>query len=128
MTRVVITSAGVLSPIGVGFESFAASLKAGRSGGSRISLFDPEGFPTSVAAEVKGFDENAPFQHLEACLPDLFTGVIPSQDRKTALGLAAALQCASQVADLTLSEEPCALHLGTGLSSVTMDQLNLAFS
>jgi len=54
--RVVITGVGCLSPNGNGREAFAAALKLGASGIDRISLFDPEGLPVTIAGELKGFD------------------------------------------------------------------------
>ena len=57
--RVVITGMGVVSPIGVGKNEFLKSLKEGRNGISKISLFDPdkfENFPVRIAGEIKGFD------------------------------------------------------------------------
>jgi 3-oxoacyl-[acyl-carrier-protein] synthase II len=61
--RVAITGIGCLTPIGIGREAFAAGLREARSGVSRISLFEPEGLPVTIAAEVKGFD---PTDHLPA--------------------------------------------------------------
>ncbi|PYQ34158.1 MAG: beta-ketoacyl synthase [Acidobacteria bacterium] len=57
--RVVITGIGCLSPNGNGREAFAAALKRGASGIDRISLFDPEGLPVTIAGELKGFDPTA---------------------------------------------------------------------
>jgi 3-oxoacyl-[acyl-carrier-protein] synthase II len=54
--RAVITGIGCLSPNGNGREAFAAGLKGGISGIDRISLFDPEGLPVTIAGEVKDFD------------------------------------------------------------------------
>lgn len=54
--RVAITGIGCLSPNGNGRESFAKALRAGESGVGRISLFDPEGLPVTIAGELKGFD------------------------------------------------------------------------
>ena len=54
--RAVVTGIGCLSPNGLGRESFAEGLKAGRSGAGRVTLFDPEGLPVSIAAELKAFD------------------------------------------------------------------------
>lgn len=54
--RVAITGIGCLSPNGNGREEFARALRAGRSGVGRISLFDPEGLPSTIAGEVKGLD------------------------------------------------------------------------
>jgi 3-oxoacyl-[acyl-carrier-protein] synthase II len=57
--RVAITGIGCLSPNGNGREAFAKALRAGASGVGRISLFDPEGLPATIAAEVKGLDPAA---------------------------------------------------------------------
>jgi 3-oxoacyl-[acyl-carrier-protein] synthase II len=56
---VVITGIGCLSPNGNGREAFASALKHGASGVDRISLFDPEGLPVTIAGELKGFDPTA---------------------------------------------------------------------
>ncbi len=54
--RVVVTGLGAVSPIGIGVEAFWEALKAGISGATRITKFDPTGFDCQIAAEVKGFD------------------------------------------------------------------------
>jgi 3-oxoacyl-[acyl-carrier-protein] synthase II len=54
--RVAVTGLGCATPLGVGREAFAAGLREGRSGVSRITLFDPSDLPVSIAAEVPGFD------------------------------------------------------------------------
>src|SRR5215831_10906726 len=54
--RVVVTGIGCLSPNGNGREAYARALKEGASGVGRISLFDPEGLPATIAGEVKAFD------------------------------------------------------------------------
>ena len=61
--RVAITGIGCLSPNGNGREAFARALRAGESGVARISLFDPEGLPATIAGELKGFD---PAAHMDA--------------------------------------------------------------
>jgi 3-oxoacyl-[acyl-carrier-protein] synthase II len=55
----VITGIGCLSPNGNGREEFAAALRRGESGVDRISLFDPEGLPVTIAGELKGFEPTA---------------------------------------------------------------------
>ena len=57
--RVAITGMGCLSPNGNGRDEYARALRAGRSGVGRISLFDPEGLPATIAGEVKGLDPAA---------------------------------------------------------------------
>jgi 3-oxoacyl-[acyl-carrier-protein] synthase II len=57
--RVAITGIGCLSPNGNGREAFAKAVREGVSGVGRISLFDPEGLPATIAGEVKGLDPAA---------------------------------------------------------------------
>lgn len=53
--RVVVTGLGTVTPIGVGVAEFWEGLKAGKSGISRVSHFDPTDFRSQMAAEVKDF-------------------------------------------------------------------------
>ena len=66
MKRAVITGIGTVSPLGSGWDSWAAGLRAGISATRRISLFDPERPPDTekplacrVAAEVPDFDAHS---------------------------------------------------------------------
>lgn len=67
MTRVAVTGLGPVSSIGTGVLAFADSLRAGRSGISRITGFDPAGFTYQNAGEVRDFD---PRTHLRRLDPD----------------------------------------------------------
>jgi 3-oxoacyl-[acyl-carrier-protein] synthase II len=61
--RVVVTGAGVISPLGGDVESTWTNLLAGKSGAGRITAFDAtEDYPTRIACEVKDFD---PLQYME---------------------------------------------------------------
>ena len=60
--RVVVTGLGLVTPLGTGVEKTWRALISGDSGVGRITRFDPEGFPTQIAAEVKDFD---PFDFIE---------------------------------------------------------------
>lgn len=53
--RVVITGCGVVSPVGVGKQSFWEALCSGKSGIGRITRFDPSRFDSQIAGEVKDF-------------------------------------------------------------------------
>jgi len=53
--RVVITGIGLVSPIGVGLEENWESLMQGKSGIGRITHFDPTGYPSQIAGEVKNY-------------------------------------------------------------------------
>ncbi len=54
--RVVITGMGVVTPLGHSVDDTFAALIAGKSGIDRTTHFDSRTFPTTFAAEVKGFD------------------------------------------------------------------------
>jgi 3-oxoacyl-[acyl-carrier-protein] synthase II len=54
--RVVITGLGVISPVGNDVASFWKSLVEGKGGVGPITAFDPTGFDSRIAAEVKNFD------------------------------------------------------------------------
>ncbi|MGH2458361.1 MAG: beta-ketoacyl-ACP synthase II [Chloroflexota bacterium] len=54
--RVLVTGLGVVTPLGIGVDSFWASVQAGRSGVKTISAFDPSDLPTRIAATVDDFD------------------------------------------------------------------------
>ena len=54
--RVVVTGIGVVSPLGQGIEPFWQNLLAGQCGLDSITAFDTEGFPCTIAGEVKEFD------------------------------------------------------------------------
>ena len=54
--RVVVTGMGILSPIGNDLASYRKGLEEGMSGAGRITRFDPTGFRTTFACEVKNFN------------------------------------------------------------------------
>ncbi|SCG83481.1 3-oxoacyl [Proteiniborus sp. DW1] len=71
--RVVITGLGIISPIGIGKNEFWNSLLNGKSGISHITRFDTEGYGTSIAGEVKGFEAENYMDKKEARKMDRFT-------------------------------------------------------
>lgn len=56
MKRVVITGAGLITPIGAGREEFWRNLVAGQSGIAPVRSFDTSDYPVHIGAEVKEFD------------------------------------------------------------------------
>ncbi len=64
--RVVITGMGAVTPVGLSVADFWDSIIAGRSGVGLVTLFDAEGYPTKIAAEVKGFDPQNYMERREA--------------------------------------------------------------
>lgn len=59
---VVITGLGVVSPLGLGIETFWNGLLQGQSGVRRIQQYDPTGLPLVIGGEVPDFD---PKQHVK---------------------------------------------------------------
>ncbi|MFN3480821.1 MAG: beta-ketoacyl-[acyl-carrier-protein] synthase family protein [Thermodesulfovibrionales bacterium] len=51
--RVVITGIGILSPIGIGRDSFWQSLINGRNGFKKITLFDTSSFKVNIGGEIE---------------------------------------------------------------------------
>lgn len=92
--RVVITGLGPITSLGTGRDSFWSSLIEGKSGIKRISLFDPEGYTTTIAGEVPEFD---PTDYLDA-------KEARRMDRFTQFGVAAA-SLALQDANLGITDE-----------------------
>ena len=60
--RVVVTGLGVISSLGLDYETFWSSLINGESGISLVTSFDTTEFPSKIGAEVRDFD---PVQYME---------------------------------------------------------------
>ncbi len=63
---VVVTGLGAVTPIGLDKNELWKNLVAGVSGAGRISAFDPEGFASTIACEVKGFDPTSVIERKRA--------------------------------------------------------------
>jgi 3-oxoacyl-[acyl-carrier-protein] synthase II len=64
--RVVVTGLGALTPVGNTTEEFWSALKQAKSGIGPITRFDPAGYPTRIAGEVRNFDEGRYIDKKEA--------------------------------------------------------------
>jgi 3-oxoacyl-[acyl-carrier-protein] synthase II len=109
--RVVITGLGILSPVGIGLAQNWDAITAGRSGIARITLFDPSGYPTAIAGEVKGFE---PTQH------GMTEKEARRMDRFIQLGMAAAIE-AFKDSGITVTDENAeriGVHIGSGIGGV----------
>ncbi|MBI2874165.1 MAG: beta-ketoacyl-ACP synthase II [Firmicutes bacterium] len=71
--RVVVTGMGILTPVGIGRESFWRSVCEGRSGIAPITRFDCSAYPTRIAGEVQGFEPLDYMDRKEARRLDRFT-------------------------------------------------------
>ncbi len=70
--RVVVTGMGAISPLGLSVAELWQGIVTARSGVGPITLFDPTGFDTTFAAEVKGFDPTNYMDRKEARRTDRF--------------------------------------------------------
>lgn len=71
--RIVITGLGCVSPLGNDVNITWRNILQGKSGGARITLFDPSDFKNQVAAEAKDFDPVAIFGKKDARRMDRFS-------------------------------------------------------
>ena len=59
MRRVVVTGCGIVSPVGIGVDSFWKAIISGKNGVERITQFNPDKFDSQIAGEVKNFDPSS---------------------------------------------------------------------
>lgn len=71
--RVVISGLGIISPIGLTRETTWSAATASKSGVGPITKFDASAFPTTFAAEVKGFDPLPFIEQKELKKQDVFS-------------------------------------------------------
>jgi beta-ketoacyl-acyl-carrier-protein synthase II len=114
--RVAITGIGMVTPVGNDVASTWDSLLAARSGAGPIRSFDASGFPTRIAAEVKGFDA-------ERVIGD--RKLLKSANRAHRFALAAAEQALRDAGVRPTAEtaERWGCIVGTGMMGVTFDEL-----
>ncbi|MCA9863241.1 MAG: beta-ketoacyl-ACP synthase II, partial [Thermomicrobiales bacterium] len=86
---IVVTGVGAVSPLGNDLPATWAALIAGRSGAAPITRFDPTGYETTFAAEVKGFDAAERLGRKDARRTDRYThyAVAAAQEALAAAGL-----------------------------------------
>ena len=113
--RVVITGLGIISPLGIGVRENWDAVTAGRSGIARLTQFDPTGYPSQIAGEVKDFDPARFLSDKEA----------RRMDRFIQLGMAAGME-AFKDAGLEVTDanaERIGVHMGSGIGGVqTIEQ------
>lgn len=108
--RVVITGAGVISPVGNDADTFWKSLLEGKSGIDRITAFDASEYSTQIAGEVKDFN------------PELYMDKkdVKRTDRYVQFALAAT-KMAVEDAKLSITEENAdrvGVYIGSGIGGL----------
>lgn len=108
--KIVVTGIGIITPIGIGIDEYWESAIQGKSGISRISRFDVEGYPTKIAGEIKSF---TPEKYMPSDMAD-------SLCRYSQLGLAAARMAAQDAAlELhSLNKNKVGVSIGVGAETL----------
>jgi 3-oxoacyl-[acyl-carrier-protein] synthase II len=114
--RVVVTGLGIVCPIGNDIETAWTNAVAGRSGITRITKFDPSGFNSQIAGEVKDFDVTKYVTAKEARRMDTFIHY----------GMAAAIQAIKdsglEITDANRERIGCVI--GSGIGGLPMIEEN----
>ncbi|MBK9579594.1 MAG: beta-ketoacyl-ACP synthase II [Fibrobacteres bacterium] len=111
MRRVVITGLGTVNPLGHGVREYWDALALGKNAVAPVTLFDATSYPTTVGAEVKGYDGAWAFQDQK---------MVSRLDRYQILGHAAAKQALDDCGvDVAKVAERFGVILGTGIGAMT---------
>jgi len=106
--RVVVTGIGMITATGHSACENWESLLAARSGIARITLFDPDGYDSQMAGEVKDFDPSLYMDRKEA----------RRADRVTQLAFAATQEALKQSGYEPPEENDLAVILGTAIGGI----------
>ncbi len=127
--RVVVTSLGLVTPVGNTVEESWSALVAGKSGAARIQRFDPSPLDVTFGCEVKGFDALAYVERKEAKRWDLFCqyAVAATVQAVDAAGLAGGFPApersgvliGSGIGGIGTFEEQCKIFLEQGPGRVS---------
>ena len=105
--RVVVTGIGMVNPLGHDVQSVWSALKESKSGVGSITIFDPTGYPTTIAAEVKNWDIS---------LAGEDPSVWKHRGRHTRFAIGAAKQAMAQsgILDSKLAPTRLGVYMGAG--------------
>ena len=127
--RVVVTGMGAVSPLGNDLPTSWSAAVAGRSGITRITHFDPEGYRSQIAGEVKNLDPNDHFDRREAKRMDpvLYYALIAGREAVADAGMTTPLDnterfgaiVASGIGGLTTTSEQVEVLLKRGPDRVS---------
>lgn len=119
--RVVVTGIGIISPVGTTLEENWNNIKNGVSGISRITRFDPSGFPCQVAGQADDFDVEKYMSAKDA----------RKMDRFIQIGMAAGID-AFKDSGLEITEENApryGAYIGSGIGGIeTIQNTSIMFS
>lgn len=127
--RVVVTGAGLVTPVGLTVQESWENLLAGTSGAAPITKFDPSRLQVRFACEVKGFDPLAYLDRKEAKRMDLFCqfAMAASHQAVTQAGLEGkfpvpertGVVIGSGIGGMMTFEEQCLIYLQKGPDRVS---------
>ena len=108
--RVVVTGMGVVSPLGNKVSDFWANLAAGKSGITKLSIIDPEPYPSKIAGQVLDFD---PTEYIDA-------KEARRMDRVAQFAVCAASQAVADSAIVPENEDPSkfGVIIGSGIGGM----------
>ncbi len=110
MNRVVVTGLGIISPIGIGKETFLKSLREGKSGIKEITGFDTSNYKSHLGGEVTDFNPRDYINPMK----------IRRMDRDSQIAVASAV-LALKDANLEITPEnssECGVILGSGFTGL----------
>ncbi|MFC1764076.1 beta-ketoacyl-[acyl-carrier-protein] synthase family protein [Planctomycetota bacterium] len=122
---VAITGMGAVTPLGLQTQDLWDALCAGRSGISRITAFDPSGFPSQIAGQV-------PDYKLRDYIPKTYRKAAKLMCRDIELAVMAANQALRQCGlnspaidpeNVTLNAERVAVNIGASLITCDLEEL-----
>lgn len=119
MDRVFVTGMGLVTSLGKDVDTFWANLTAGKSGIGPVTLFDPTGLDSRIAAEVADFEPGNYMDRKEARRMDRFTQLAMAATR---LALVDAGLYSGSNGDGTVAgvdPERVAVIVGTGIGGVS---------
>lgn len=108
--RVVVTGIGAVTPLGNSMDATWSGMIEGVSMAGSVKRFDASGFPTTIAYEVQGFDE----QRRPEKIPE---GDWPFLNAAGKFGVVAALEALAQAGQQGLDPARVAVCVGNGMGS-----------
>src|SRR4026207_770367 len=117
--RVVVTGAGMVTPLGLDVEQTWSGLLAGKSGAARITKVGPSRFQVRFACEVKGFDPLQYLERKEAKRMDLFAQFAMAAAHQGGSQGRAGGEIGSGIGGMMTMEEQCSIYLQKGPDRVS---------